>query len=62
MERRTFVKMLASTPLVARDDALDWKKRVIPKHKAVTPYKRQPRPACPVLIPARSWRSNQTSA
>src|SRR5262249_349359 len=25
--------------LVARDDALDWKKRAIPKHKAITPYK-----------------------
>ncbi|MFN0087040.1 MAG: DUF362 domain-containing protein [Blastocatellia bacterium] len=39
MERRDFVKLLASTPLVNRDDALDWKKRAIPKHKIATHHK-----------------------
>ncbi len=53
MERRTFVKMLASTPLVASDDALDWKKRVIPKHKAVTPYEAAATPGMPGPYPGQ---------
>ena len=47
MERRTFVKLLASAPLVVTDDAPDWKKRAIPKHKAVTPYKSTTAPGMP---------------
>ncbi|MFN0119972.1 MAG: DUF362 domain-containing protein [Blastocatellia bacterium] len=39
MERRTFVKLLGATPLVASGDAPKWKTRRIPAHKAVTPYK-----------------------
>lgn len=39
MERRDFVKLMASTPLIAREDALDWKRRAIPKHKIATPHK-----------------------
>jgi hypothetical protein len=42
MERRTFVKLLASTPLVARegtDNAVAPPERVIPPHKAITPFK-----------------------
>jgi hypothetical protein len=38
MERRTFVKLLATTPLATGDDAPEWKKLVIPKHRAVTRY------------------------
>lgn len=53
MERRTFVKLLASTPLVGSDDALDWKKRAIPKHKAVTPYKAASRLGMPGRYPGQ---------
>ena len=53
MERRTFVKLLASTPLVAPDDAPDWKKRVIPKHKAVTTYKAAATPGMPGPYPGQ---------
>src|SRR5690348_2890530 len=53
MERRTFVKLLASTPLVARDDAPDWKKRAVPKHKAVTPYKAAATPGMPGPYPGQ---------
>src|SRR5262245_24471908 len=38
MERRTFVKLLASTPLVASDDPPGRKERATPKHIAVKPY------------------------
>jgi hypothetical protein len=51
MERRTFVKLLATTPLVGSDDAPDWKKRAIPKHKAVTPYQSTASPGMPGPYP-----------
>src|SRR5262245_33087301 len=53
MERRTFIKLLASTPLVAGDDALDWKQRAIPKHKIVSPYKPAATPGMPGPYPGR---------
>ena len=53
MERRTFVKLLAATSLVGRDDAPDWKQRVIPKHKIVTPYKSAARPGMPGPYPGQ---------
>lgn len=53
MERRTFVKLLATTPLVAHDAAPDWKKRAIPKHKAVTPYKSVAAPGMPGPYPGQ---------
>ena len=53
MERRTFVKLLASTPLLVADDAPDWKNRAIPKHKAVTPYRSTAAPGMPGPYPGR---------
>ncbi len=53
MERRTFVKLLASTPLVAHDDAPDWKKRAVPKHKVVTSYKPAATPGMPGPYPGQ---------
>jgi hypothetical protein len=53
MERRTFVKLLASTPLAARDDAPDWKKRAIPKHRAVTPHQPAAVPGMPGPYPGQ---------
>ncbi len=53
MKRRTFVKLLASTPLVARDDASEWKTREIPGHKAVTPYKPTETPGMPGPYPGQ---------
>jgi len=53
MERRTFVKLLASTPLLVADDAPDWKNRAIPKHKAVTPYRSIAAPGMPGTYPGR---------
>src|SRR5262245_46137356 len=47
MERRTFVKLLASTPLVASDNAPEWKSHMIPGHRAVTPYKPAATPGMP---------------
>ena len=62
MERRNLRQLLASTPLVARDDAPEWKKRAIPKHKAVTPYKPAATPGMPGPYAGQSFRSIQTSA
>ena len=53
MKRRTFVKLLASTPLIAHDDAPEWKKRVIPKHNAVTPYQPAATPGMPGPYPGQ---------
>ncbi len=39
MERRDFVKLLASTPMAGWDEALDWKKRPIPRHRIATYHK-----------------------
>src|SRR5262245_59611729 len=47
MKRRTFVKLLASTPLITGDDAAEWKSRKIPEHKAVTPYQPAATPGMP---------------
>lgn len=40
MKRRTFVQLLASTPLVTGEKLPEWKQRPIPSHKTVTPHKR----------------------
>jgi hypothetical protein len=40
MKRRTFVQLLASTPLVTGEELPEWKQRPIPPHKTVTPHKR----------------------
>jgi uncharacterized protein DUF362 len=47
MKRRTFVKLLATTPLLTGDNAAEWKSRKIPGHKAVTPYKPTATPGMP---------------
>ncbi len=47
MKRRTFVKLLASTPLITDDNAAEWKSRKIPGHKAVTPYQPTATPGMP---------------
>jgi hypothetical protein len=53
MERRTFVKLLAATPLAAREDAAADKEKIIPPHKAVTPYKATGAPGMPGPYPGQ---------
>lgn len=47
MKRRSFVKLLAASPLVVMDNLPEWKTRSIPKYKAVTPYTPTATPGMP---------------